>query len=308
MDSGAETKIDPQKEDAKLESKIDIKPDDKVEVKVETKADAKIEAKPETKVEIRKIALVYSIQDPAGTLIAQKIQELGKPPWAEIYEIKEDIVFANLSKIKETEVIFLSRHQSEAGTKSLTVHMIGNFSDAKFGGKSMELSGALPKIGANYLRALNEKVVLEGLSKQGFVVTLEVTHHGPFTNKKCLFIEVGSAPIDWKNKIAAKIVAETIINETFKENKDNVVIGIGGGHYAPDFTKLSLRQNFSFGHICPKHQLENLNPALLKQMIERSGAEGIILDWKGLKENKEKIMHLCKKLKIPVEKVQSLLK
>ena len=257
---------------------------------------------------MEKIALLYSLQDNAGMLIAQKIKELGKPEWAEFYEIKEDIIYAKLNKVKEEHIVFLSRHQSESGTKSLTVHMVGNFGDAKYGGKGRELCGALPKIGANYLRSLNEKNVSSGLSKQGFVVTMEATHHGPFTNKNCLFIEIGSSPMDWKNETAAKIIAETIINETFKENNDKIVIGIGGGHYTPDFTKIALTQKFSFGHICPKHMLGEMNKQLLNQMIIKSHASGVILDWKGLKEHKDLIVFLCDKLMIPTEKVQNLLK
>ena len=260
------------------------------------------------RISMDKIALVYSMQDAAGELIAQKIKELGKPEWAELYEIKEDIIFAKLAKIKEDHIIFLSRHQSESGTKSLTIHMIGNFGDAKYGGKGRELCGALPKIGSNYLRALNEKNTSSGLSKQGFVVTMEVTHHGPFTNKNCVFIEIGSCPADWKNELAAKIIAETVINETFKENNDKIVVGIGGGHYAPDFTKLELRQKYSFGHICPKHMLGELNKELLNQMLIKSNASEVILDWKGLKEHKETVVFLCEKIGVPTVRVQNLLK
>lgn len=256
----------------------------------------------------QKVALVYSIMDPAGVLIAKKIMEIGKPDWATIYEINEDIIYANLSKIKETDIVFLSRHESESGTKSLTVHMIGNFGEAKFGGKGRELCGTLAKIGANYLRSMNEKNISSGLAKQGFVVTLEATHHGPFSMKNCLFIEIGSSAIDWKNELAAKIIAETIINETQKKVVNRVVIGLGGGHYSPEFTKLCLRQNFAFGHICPKHQLAELNKELILKMIEKSKANEIVLDWKGLKENKEKIVELCRKTKIPILRAQSLLK
>ncbi|MFA5125715.1 MAG: D-aminoacyl-tRNA deacylase [archaeon] len=258
--------------------------------------------------ENQRIALAYSIKDPAGVLVAKKIEEIGKPDWAEFYCFEEDIIFINPEKIKEKEIIFLSRHQSESGTKSLTVHSIGNFGEAKFGGKARELCGAMPKVCANYLRTLNEKNVSSGLVKQGFVVTMEVTHHGPFSNKKCLFIEIGSTPADWKNELAAEIIAETVVNETLKENNDKIVVGLGGGHYSPDFSKLVLRQPYSFGHICPKHQLENLNKDLLKQMIVKSGAQEIILDWKGLKENKERMVELCKKTDLPFQRVQTLLK
>jgi D-aminoacyl-tRNA deacylase len=256
----------------------------------------------------KKIAFVYSLADPAGCLIKKKIEEIGKPDWMELYSFEEDIVFVDVSGVKEDSVVFLSRHQSESGTKSLTVHMIGNFSDAKFGGKSRELCGTLPKIGANYLRCLDEKNISSGLSKHGFVVTLEVTHHGPFTNKNCLFIEIGSSPVDWNNALAAKIIAEAIIESTFKENNDLVVIGFGGNHYAPDFTKLCLRKNYSFGHICPKHYLHELDLPLVQAMAKKSNANGIVLDWKGLKENKEKVVKLCEMLGLKVERVQNLLK
>jgi D-aminoacyl-tRNA deacylase len=255
-----------------------------------------------------KFALVYSFKDPAGMNIAKKIQEMGMPKWAKLYEIDGDITETNLSKVKEDLIIFLSKHQSEVGTKALTIHMIGNFGEAKFGGKGRELCGAMPRVGANYLRALNEKNISEGLSKQGFVVTMEATHHGPFSRKDCLFIEIGSSPAEWKNDLAAKIIAQTVINETQKENKDTIVIGLGGGHYTPEFTKLVLRQKYSFGHICPKHNLGELNLDLIWSMIRRSGADEIVLDWKGLKENKEKVLELTRITKLKVHRVQNLLK
>lgn len=264
--------------------------------------------KEEIESEEGKFALIYSLKDPAGANIAKKIKEISVPKWAKIYEVNEDIVQADLSKIKEEYLIFLSKHQSEAGVKALTVHMIGNFGEAKYGGKSRELCGATPRVCANYLRALNKKNQSEGLAKQGFVVTMEATHHGPFTKKDCVFIEIGSSPKEWKNDLAAKIVAEVVINETQKENKDKIAIGLGGGHYSPEFTKLVLRQNYSFGHICPKHNLNELNLDLLWVMIRKSGADEIVLDWKGLKENKQKIIELTKKTKLKTHRVQNLLK
>jgi len=255
-----------------------------------------------------KIALVYSIQDDAGKLIAEKIKELGVPDWAELYEVSEDIIYSNLKKVKEEKIVFLSRHQSEAGTKSLTVHMLGNFSEAKYGGKSRDFCHTLARIGANYLRGLDRRAKEFELDKKGFSVCYEVTHHGPHTNKECLFIEIGSSPADWKNPTAAEAVARTVIEDTLKENKDTIVIGLGGGHYAPDFTKLALRQAYAFGHICPKHYLSELSLDMVGAMIRKSKASEIILDWKGLKENKEKVVKLCETMKLPTQRVQTLLK
>jgi len=258
--------------------------------------------------EPEKIALVYSLKDPAGELIFNKIKEIGIPSWAVVYECREEIIFFKPMKVKENKIIFLSKHASEAGTKSLTVHMIGNFGDAKYGGKSRELSGVLALVGANYLRTLSEKNISSGLSKQGFVVSYEATHHGPFTNKMCVFIELGSSLADWKNELGARVIAETVVEFTNTLVADKIVIGVGGGHYAPDFTKLTLRFPFAFGHICPKHQLENLNYVLFDQMIKKSRATEIVLDWKGLKEHKEKILKFSKKANLPVSRVQNLLK
>lgn len=255
-----------------------------------------------------KIAIVYSLQDPAGMLIFEKIKEIGLPSWATVYQFNEDVVDVNLARVTEKKVIFLSRHASATSTKSLTVHMIGNFGEAKFGGRSMELCGSLAWIGANYLRKLNEKNISTGLNKQGFVVSYEATHHGPFTHKLCVFIELGSTPKDWKNELGAMVVAQTVIEATMTRTPDKIAIGLGGGHYAPDFTKLTLRKGYAFGHICPKHHLENLTRGMLKQMIAKSRASVIILDWKGLKENKDNVLALCKDTDLPFEKVQNLLK
>lgn len=254
---------------------------------------------------MEKIAIVSSLQDEAGKNIASELKEIGLPKWANYYEFKEDSVFLPLEKLKEENIIVLSKHQSSAGKKSLTTHSIGNFSKAEFGGTDKKLCGTLAKINANFLRELNKKNKLLG---EEFLVCYEVTHHGPFANKNVSFIELGSSLIEWNNKNFGKILAETVISATLKENNDKIVIGVGGGHYAPDFTKLALRKNYSFGHICPGYALDFLDKDLLEQMISKSKAEQIVLDWKGLKQNKEKVVGLCEKSGLEFERVQRLLK
>ena len=71
---------------------------------------------------------------------------------------------------------------------------------------------------------------------------------------------------------------------------------------------MHFRQKYAFGHICPKHNLENLNLDLLWEMIRKSGADEIVLDWKELKENKAKIVELTKITKLKINRVQNLLK
>ncbi|MDD4250872.1 MAG: D-aminoacyl-tRNA deacylase [Candidatus ainarchaeum sp.] len=252
-----------------------------------------------------KLAIVSSKIDEASKNIAEQLHKIGLPQWVNFYEFEEDSVYLPLEKVKEDNIIIISKHQSVFGTKSLTTHSIGNYSKAECGGIEKKLCGSLARINTNFLRELNER---NSLLKNDFVICYEATHHGPFTPKNVSFIEIGSSIKEWTNQEYAKIIAETIVKSTLKENNDEIVIGIGGGHYTPDFTKLALRQNFSFGHICPKYQLDFLDEDLLEQMIVKTNATKIILDWKGLKGNKEKVVFLCEKSGLPFQRVQRLLK
>jgi D-aminoacyl-tRNA deacylase len=249
-----------------------------------------------------KIAIVYSKSSVASFNIAKQLQELGIPYWAQIYEFDEDEINLPLDSVVEEDIIVLSKHASATGTKSFTVHALGNFGKAEFGGEEKTLVNALAKISTSLLRGLNEN------APKDFSVCYEVTHHGPNSKKNICFIELGSSVNEWNNKDFAKIIAKVIIDYTIKKNNDKIVIGIGGGHYAPDFTKLAIRKNYSFGHICPQYALTYLDESMLSQMLEKSKATEIVIDWKGLKDHKEKIILLCEKSGLSFERVQKLLK
>jgi D-aminoacyl-tRNA deacylase len=252
---------------------------------------------------MKKIAIAYSQKDEAGKTIFNELRILGIPLWAKVYSFEEDSVHLPLDLIEEQNVIVLSKHASVAGTKSLTVHSLGNYSKADYGGEEKFLCPSSPTIQTNLLRGLNEKN-----TNAEYTVCYEVTHHGPATQKSVCFIELGSSINEWNNKDEAKTIAQTIVQDTLHENFDKKVIGIGGGHYAPDFTKLALRKNYSFGHICPQYALEALDAELLMQMISKTKAEEIVIDWKGLKGNKEKVVELCEKSGLPFYRVQKILK
>jgi D-aminoacyl-tRNA deacylase len=251
---------------------------------------------------MKQIAIVYSTTSIASFNIAKEIEKLKIPPWAKLYAFNEDEINLPLDTVDEEDIVVLSKHKSAAGTKSFTVHYIGNFGKTDFGGEEKTLVNTNPRISSNLLRGLQINAPSE------YTVCYEVTHHGPNSKKNICFIELGSSETEWKDKTAAKIIAKTIIEHTRNENIDKIVIGLGGGHYAPSFTKLALRQNYSFGHICPVHNLKFLDKDLLDQMITKSGATEIILDWKGLKEHKAKVLNLCEQSGLPVERVQRLLK
>jgi len=250
---------------------------------------------------MNKIAIVCALKDEASVNIANQLKNIGIPTWANYYEFDEDTVFLPLSLVKETTIIVLSKHASAAGKKSLTVHSLGNFGKAEYGGEEGKLCKTNSNICANYLRALNKKK--EENKLEDFQVCMEVTHHGPFIDKEVVFIELGSSITEWTNKDLAKIIAEVVIESTNTLIEGKTFIGLGGTHYAPEFTKLILRENYLPGHLCPSYALEKIDENMLSQMIEKSKATEIVLDWKGLKKEKQKIVALCEKTGLIIKRV-----
>jgi D-aminoacyl-tRNA deacylase len=191
--------------------------------------------------------------------------------------------------------IFLSRHSAESGIASLTAHTTGNFSsDAKFGGNGRELGRADPALLKNYLMALwkrREKV-------EGYEITMEATHHGPTSlQKPVLFVELGSSEKYWGDKEAAAVVAEALMESlTEKQIWSRVAIGFGGTHYPEKFTKMVIEGDTAFSFIVPKYALENIDEAIVGQMLQRTNApvRQAVLDWKGLGPHKEKVVSLVK--------------
>lgn len=165
-------------------------------------------------------------------------------------------------------IIFASRHRSESGTKTLTVHPIGNFKDAKFGGKAKTLVSSSPYLMTQALRNLK---IEAGKRNLDYMVSFEATHHGPYLSTPAFFIEIGSDKKAWEDKIAGEVIANTIL-KTILQNKKidrNVAIGIGGGHYAPRHTDIALSTNTSFGHIIPSYAID-ISEEMLNNAIEET--------------------------------------
>jgi D-tyrosyl-tRNA(Tyr) deacylase len=64
----------------------------------------------------------------------------------------------------------------------------------------------------------------------------------------------------------------------------------------PNFMKLI--DKYAFGHVCPKHQLVNLDESMIRQVLEKNSVDDVILDWKGLGPEKNRIVTLLKEMKI----------
>ncbi len=270
-----------------------------------------------------KTAIIVSIKDIAGmniksTLIKSfglketsrrfeedNVYELNN---IKLYTITKDTVNANnLDKEIDADFfIFATRHSAKAGVKTLSVHTPGNWDSAELGGldKKLCLSPA-ERIKQAYL-------LLKRLNNlEGFEVTLEATHHGPYLKKPCLFIEIGSTKTEWQNKKAAQLISKAIIELINKPKEDFItVIGIGGTHYATNFNKILSRTELSIGHICPKYMLEVLTKHMIRQAIEKSTekVQYVLVDWKGLGKEKQRITKMLDYLGLHYKRIKDFLK
>jgi len=201
-------------------------------------------------------------------------------------EIKEKL------DISPRQLIYLSRHTSETGRPSLTVHPIGNYGKAEFGGQNKKLVFSSPKLMTHLLRLIKYRKQQSTLE---FNVCYEVTHHGPYAETPTLFVEVGSTEKEWIQKKPAIIIAQSLLKlldsyryETDFSSDISVCIGVGGGHYAPRFTDVILEKNVAFGHMIPSYQIEagNINEGMLDQALQKTpNVTAVYLNKKALKKS-----------------------
>ncbi|MFQ5909841.1 MAG: D-aminoacyl-tRNA deacylase [Thermoplasmata archaeon] len=185
--------------------------------------------------------------------------------------IQDEFLFRNDldAEIRETLgidfdiMIFASRHRSESGLRSLTVHPLGNFDKADFGGHPKRLVPTSPDVMTLALRLLRNRSA--GLD---FSVSFEVTHHGPYVSTPAFNIEIGSEEEAWAEEAPAEAVASVLMS--VDEHKLPVAVGIGGGHYAPRITDVALEKSVSFGHMVPTYAVDHLDMSMLRRVIESS--------------------------------------
>ncbi|MEM4914937.1 MAG: D-aminoacyl-tRNA deacylase [Thermosphaera sp.] len=248
--------------------------------------------------------LVYSVNDPAGLGIARILKQylsLEKGSVCRNAEecfigsnlvlagFKEDVIYFDfLDERMPNDVsiyIVLSRHSSEAGVKSYTVHHTGNFGyEALYGGRPRELGVSSPKTSWLLLRQLYKN--REFFKRLDYEVSYEATHHGPTSvSKPIVFIEIGSTAQEWNEILNHQVVASSIKSFLLETNAHECepYIGVGGGHYPRKHTEIALRDKICFGHIIPKYALQYLSLEILDQMIGRSDCElrGVVVEKKG---------------------------
>lgn len=184
------------------------------------------------------------------------------------------------SGVNVKEVIFLSRHFAASGLPSLTLHVIGVPGEspvgetAEFGGIKGEVVLPNPRF-AEWYRRMHQAGIEHGLIPE-FDMTIETTHHGPILSVPTMFIEIGSSETHWDRRDAAEAWADVISEglgldsgnglgdwerlSSEQKGKAKVMLGIGGGHYAPRHTDVIRKTNCWAGHQLALYALEMVRP------------------------------------------------
>lgn len=208
--------------------------------------------------------------------------------YAENFDAEVKSCLENFDKI-----IVLSRHKSEAAIPTLTVHPVGNFGKAEFGGRDFDFAPAAPETMGACLRKIK---ALSG--EMDYKISLEVTHHGPYVETPIMFIEIGSEEKRWRDREAANVLAKTVLE--LREERYPVVVGIGGGHYAPRFTDMLLTKKLNFAHMIPEYAIPDLNTETLARVLSRPKPDYIYIHEKGLKKsNLRKVEEMLRSFDIP---------
>ena len=243
------------------------------------------------------------------------------------------------------EVIFLSRHFAASGMPSLTLHVIGVPGEspvgesAEYGGKKGEV--VLPNTRfASWYRRMCQAGEEHGLVPE-FDLTIETTHHGPILSVPTMFIEIGSSESHWGREDAAEAWADVITEglgldggqglgdwtslSDDERRTSKVMLGIGGGHYAPRHSDVLRKTNCWAGHQIASYALEMEKPddenwdgtsdpypqgqwahsiKVCLESTKRAFPEGQIiahLDRKSFKGwQRQSIKRLCEELDLPI--------
>lgn len=215
------------------------------------------------------------------------------------------------TNLKPDILIFASRHTSKTARPALLVHTTGNWSNnVDFGGKPRDLSKTSALIHKAGFVSLKDQITL--LNNSSFSLDIEVTHHGPtILDIPLVFIELGSSKQEWIIDEAGELVANAIINSIFKylsfkeDKKQQVGLGFGGTHYAPNFNRLVTNNDVAMSFICPKYYIQELDEKLIELMINNTleKVDYFIIDWKGTNsDDKKHLIPLLEKFEIPIKK------
>jgi D-aminoacyl-tRNA deacylase len=201
--------------------------------------------------------------------------------------VDSDGIFTDKVELPERidSVVFASRHRSESGDLTLTVHWTGNpTSHADFGGKPKSLSFTEPTRLRSALLAFDRARSYQSLN---YTVSLEATHHGPTElGVPTLFVEIGSSEQEWNDPLAVSAASEAVWNAATAPVHGIPAVGFGGGHYC-NKQGTSLRSGgYAFSHILSKYFFDEYDEEIVSMAFERTLGEKChtaIIDWKGIR-------------------------
>jgi len=196
--------------------------------------------------------------------------------------------------IKFENIIVASKHRSKAELRSLTVHPIGNWGKAELGGREKCVVLTNPHLMTQALRILKKNQI------EGYSVSFEATHHGPYLETPTFFIEIGSTENEWRDEKAGEAIARTIME--VEERRYAPALGIGGGHYMPRITDVALKYQISFGHMIPRYAMGFIDEDIVRRACKKSDdCQIAYIHRKGLKgEERRKIENILSSLGIKV--------
>ncbi len=178
--------------------------------------------------------------------------------------------------VQPRSVVYISKHASESARRSFTVHPIGNWDSADFGGRPGELVPAAPAEMTAALRALRKLA-----PREGYEVTFEATHHGPYLSTPTFFIEVGSDLAAWREIANGRVIARALAAPPTPS--DPVIVGVGGGHYVPRMTDLAVGRQVAVGHMIPSYALRGPVASLLERALAATpGASALYIHRKAV--------------------------
>lgn len=202
-------------------------------------------------------------------------------------------------------VIFASRHRSESGEPTLTVHWTGNTtSQAELGGKPRSLSFTDPPRLRAALLKLDEA---REVRKLDYAVTVEATHHGPTElGVPTLFIEIGSSERQWQDTEAAAAASQAIWAAATSPSPGKMAVGFGGGHYCSKYCLAIRNDGYGFSHIFSKYFFGDYDERMVHMAYERTRGEcqTAVIDWKGIRgPDRAKLLETLKSMNVEVVRV-----
>lgn len=236
--------------------------------------------------------LLASSEDPASINILSKVLDIegwGKPQTyshgqvhqhscgeVEILLIEGPHIWADgidkeHTKITSTgldEVLVLSKHASASEVPALTLHAVGVPGEYPHGevARSGGITGTAvpPSTRFGELFRTMSNIAKKYQLDRDYDITLEATHHGPLLETPTLYLEIGSTAKQWGDEMAAMVWAETIslclgLSDAHSrmdwEGEGDVMIGLGGGHYAPRHRAVISSSNVWVGHILANYAI-----------------------------------------------------